>query len=218
MKTTVDWLRFRAKEEPVQILEALRPMYGRMAGDLHLEAGQKGILGFRQASTIKLQDIPIGRMDFGGESQRGWVRVDIPGKGCEWVQDWCATDEVESLTSAQIRRLDIALTTWDGEVTHDRVLQAYQDGKFITGGKPPELRQIVSSDQHAGRTCYIGSREGAKFLRCYEKGYEVYQKMIAAYGFSADGMRLDGKRLEDIYRVELELKPDRCVIPWETID
>ena len=51
----------------------------------------------------------------------GWVRVDIPGKGCEWVQDWCATDAVESLTSAQIRRLDIALTTWDGEVTHDRV-------------------------------------------------------------------------------------------------
>ena len=42
--------------------------------------------------------------------------------------------------------------------------------------------------------------------------------MIAAYGFSAEGMTLDGKRLEDIYRVELELKPDRCVIPWETID
>ena len=222
MKTTVDWLRFRAKDEPVQILDALRPMYGSMAGDLHLAPGQKGILGFRQASTIKLQDIPIGRMDFGGESQRGWVRVDIPGKGCEWVQDWCATDEVESLTSAQIRRLDIALTTWDGEVTHERVLQAHQDGKFITGGKPPELRQIVSSDQYAGRTCYIGSRECAKFLRCYEKGFEVYQKMIAktweAYGFSPVGMKFDGKRIEDIYRVELELKPDRCVIPWETID
>ena len=64
--------------------------------------------------------------------------------------------------------------------------------KFITGGKPPELRQIVSSDQYAGRTCYIGSREGAKFLRCYEKGFEVYQKMIAAYGFSP-GIKLDGK-------------------------
>ena len=93
-----------------------------------------------------------------------------------------------------------------------------QRRKFITGGKPPELRQIVSSDQHAGRTCYIGSREGAKFLRCYEKGFEVYQKMIAAYGFSPEGVKLDGKNLADIYRVELELKPDRCVIPWETID
>ena len=39
MKTTVDWLRFRAKEEPVQILEALRPMYGDRAGDLHLLPG-----------------------------------------------------------------------------------------------------------------------------------------------------------------------------------
>ena len=71
MKTTVDWLRFRAKNEPVQILDALRPMYGDRAGDLHLLPGQKGILGFRQSSTIKLQDMPIGRMDFGGESQNG---------------------------------------------------------------------------------------------------------------------------------------------------
>ena len=55
MKTTVDWLRFRAKNEPVQILDALRPMYGDRAGDLHLLPGQKGILGFRQSSTIKLQ-------------------------------------------------------------------------------------------------------------------------------------------------------------------
>lgn len=218
MKTSIDWLRFRVREEPSEILAALRPMYGDRAGDLHLLPGQKGILGFQRSSTIKLQDISIGRMDFGGESQKGWVRVDIPGKGCEWVQDWCATDGVVSLNSAQIRRLDIALTTWDGEVTHDRVLQAHSEGKFITGGKPPELRQIVSSDQHAGRTCYIGSREGAKFLRCYEKGFEVYQKMIAAYGFSPEGVKLDGKNLADIYRVELELKPDRCVIPWETID
>ena len=42
--------------------------------------------------------------------------------------------------------------------------------------------------------------------------------MIAAYGFSPEGVKLDGKNLADIYRVELELKPDRCVIPWETID
>ena len=170
MKTTVDWLRFRAKQDPGEILEALRPLYGRLADDLHLLPGQKGILGFQQSSTIKLLDIPIGRMDFGGESQRGWVRVDIPGKGCEWVQDWCATDGVESLNSAQIRRLDIALTTWDGEVTHDRVVQAHQDGMFTTGGKPPNMRQVVSSDPHAGRTCYIGSRTVQSFSVAMRRG------------------------------------------------
>ena len=36
--------------------------------------------------------------------------------------------------------------------------------------------------------------------------------MIAAYGFSPEGIKLDGKKLEDIYQVELELKPDRCVM------
>ena len=40
MKTTVDWLRFRAKNEPLQILDALRPMCGDRAGCLHLEPGQ----------------------------------------------------------------------------------------------------------------------------------------------------------------------------------
>ena len=45
MKTTVDWLRFRAKNEPVQILDALRPMYGDRAGDLHLLPGQKRDIG-----------------------------------------------------------------------------------------------------------------------------------------------------------------------------
>jgi phage replication initiation protein len=154
-------------------------------------------------------------MDYGGESQRGWVRVDLTGKGCEWVQNWDAIDTVEALPSAQLRRLDIALTTWDGQVTHDQVVQAHTAGRF-TVRRPPALRQIISSDPRAGRTCEIGKRDKAdKFMRCYEKGFEL----AAKFGARLDGCtHIDGKRIEDIYRCEVEFKATGVEIPWEVIE
>jgi phage replication initiation protein len=214
-KTTVDWLRFRAKAEPRDILEAIRPAYGPIGEHLTLESLDRGILGFRSACTIKLGDMPLGRMDFGGESQRGWVRVDIGGKGCEWVNDWSEIHRVEELESAQLRRLDIALTTWEGEINHDMVVQAHAAGRF-TIRRPPELRQIISSDPRAGRTCYIGKRDADKFMRCYEKGFEL----AAKYAARAPGeiISIDGKKIEDIYRCEVEFKAEDTDIPWEAIE
>lgn len=217
-KTSIDWLRFRVQAEPREALQALRPMFEGVGHTLRLGALQKGVLGFQSALPIHLADIPVGRMDFGGESQRGWVRVDIPGKGCEWVQDWCAAQEVEALPSAQIRRLDIALTTWDGEINHDQVVQAHEAGRFITRGRPPARREIISSDPRAGRTCEVGKREKAdKFFRAYEKGFEMVAKYGA--GLSGNGVtKIDGKNVEDIYRCELELKAESTDIPWEVIE
>lgn len=216
-KTTIDWLRFRVQAEPRDALQALRPMFEGSGHTLSSESLPRGLLGFRSALAIKLGDVPIGRMDFGGDSQRGWVRTDIPGKGCEWVKDWSAAQEVEALPSAQIRRLDIALTTWDGEVTHESVVAAHTAGRF-TVRRPPALQQIVSTDPRAGRTCYVGKREKSdKFFRAYEKGYE----MVAKYGLGASGLgvtKIDGKRVEDIYRCEVELKAESQDIPWEVIE
>lgn len=216
-KTTIDWLRFRVQAEPREALQALRPMFGTLGPHLRVETLPRGILGFQRALSIQVADMPIGRMDFGGDSQRGWVRVDIPGKGCEWVQDWPAAQEVEALPSAQIRRLDVALTTWDGEVTHEAVVKAHQEGRFITRGRPPALQQITSSDPRAGRTCYVGKREKSdKFFRAYEKGFE----MAAKVGPGVPGVvtSIDGKRVEDIYRCELELKAESADIPWDVIE
>lgn len=214
-KTTVDWLRFRAQEEPRAILQALRPMFGPAGTLLHLEPLTRGILGFKMASAVHLGAMPVGRMDFGGESQRGWVRVDMPAKGCEWVQDWAAVDSVEALPASEIRRLDVALTTWDGEIGHDTVVKAHQEGRFITKGRPPEMRTIVSTDPRAGRTCYVGAREKSdKFFRAYEKGLELAAKV----GHGLQVTHIDGKRVEDIYRCELELKAENRPIPWDVIE
>lgn len=213
-KTTVDYLRFRVQEEPRAVLEGLRPMFGTLGRDLRFKHLPRGSMGFQQASQIVIGDMPLARMDFGGESQRGWVRTEITGKGCEWVQDWDAVGAVEDLESAQIRRLDIALTTWEGEVTHQRVVDAHGAGRFACGGRPPDLQQITSSNDRAGRTCYVGKRTSDKFFRAYEKGFE----MAAKVGRGVVVSHIDGHAVEDIYRCELELKADATPIGWDVID
>lgn len=218
-KTGIDWLRFRAQAEPRDILQTLKPMFGmgRTTNDiLNLVHLNKGILGFQQGAMICLGNMPVGRMDYGGESQKGWVRTDISGKGCEWVQDWERSTDLEELPSAQIRRLDIALTTWAGEMTHEQVVQAHTDGRF-TIRRPPKLQQIISSDPRQGRTCYIGEREKSdKFMRCYEKGLELAGK----YEGKAPGIitHIQDSKVEDIYRCEVELKAANTDIPWEVIE
>lgn len=213
--TTIDWLRFRTQGEPGDVLGAVRPMFGEMGRHLKLGDHQRGLFGFHHSRPILLGDAPVARLDFGGESQRGWTRVDMPGKGCEFVSDWEAVDSLEDLPSAQIRRLDIALTTWDGEITHEQVVEAHASGGFTTRGRPPNLRQIISSDPTAGRTCYVGKRDAPKFLRAYEKGYELASKLRYMPGPCT---HIDGHKIEDIYRVELELKADGSMdIPWETV-
>ena len=214
-KTTIDWLTFRVQAEPRDVLEAMRPMFGTMGPDLRFEHLQRGAMGFQQASQIMFADMPLARLDFGGDSQLGWVRTVMSGKPCEWVQDWDALASIEELPSAQIRRLDVALTTWHGEVSHERVVRAHGDGRFKTGGRPPEIYYRTSSDPRAGRTCEVGKREKSlKFLRAYEKGFELASKSRGPCQIT----HIDGCAIEDIYRVEVEFKADAAVIPWEAID
>lgn len=214
-KTTVDWLRFRTQGDPGEALQAVRALYGTLGQDLHYGEHQRGALGFQRAMPLLLADMVVGRVDYGGESQRGWLRVDLPGRGCSFVQDWDAIEACEALPSAEPSRLDLALTTWQGEVSHEVVAAAHAAGKFTTAGRPPNLQEITNSDAHRGRTLYVGARkESPKFLRCYEKGYELASKMPGCGTVT----HIDGFPVEDIYRVELELKNKGMPIPWEAIE
>lgn len=215
MKTTIDYLAFRTQADPKQALEGLRPMFGTLGQDLKLKPLERGAMGFRQAAQVCFADMPIARIDYGGESQRGWLRAVVTGKGCEWVQDWPAVRAVEDLPAAEIRRLDIALTTWEGQVSHEKVVQGHAADRFQTGGRPPDLQQITSSNERAGRTCYVGRRENDKFFRAYEKGFELVGKMGRLPGICT---HIDGFRVEDIYRCELELKAKSTPIGWDVIE
>ena len=214
-KTTIDYLIFRTQADPREALEAFRPMFGTLGTDLRLKPLERGAMGFQQAAQIVVEGMPVARIDYGGDSQRGWVRASMSGKGCEWVQDWSAVQSVENLPKAELRRLDIALTTWKGEITHDRVVQAHANERFHTGGRPPALQQITSSDPRAGKTCYVGKRTSDKFFRAYEKGFEMASKIRGLPGLLT---HIDGHKIEDIYRCEIELKAGMTDIEWGVID
>jgi DNA relaxase NicK len=214
-KTTVDWLRFRTQAQPLEGLGALRGLYGELGDHLKLVHLDRGRDGFRQAAAVQIADMVLGRVDYGGDSQRGWVRWNLTGKACEWVRDWEAIDALESLPAAEIRRLDVALTTWEGEVSHEAVTAAHAAGRFTSGGRPPDMQTITSSNERAGRTVYVGNREKSdKFFRAYEKGFELAGK-VKLPGVCT---HIDGHPIEDIYRCEVELKAESRPIPWEVVE
>lgn len=218
MKTSVDWLTFRTKTDPFETLESLRPLYGTASDLLSFKTGIKGKDGWLRAGEILMaDDITLGRIDYDGESQRGWIRISLTGEGCEWVQDWDAAQCLpEFLVDAEIKRLDIALTTYRGEVTHDMVIAAHSSGKFSSGGRQPHYRVIAGSDPRAGRTIYVGKRASSdKMLRCYEKGFEILRLLPESIRPVVTHINQD--RVEEIYRVELELKPETKRIDWTSI-
>jgi DNA relaxase NicK len=191
-----------------------------MLGDLapllhHRPIDRGGSLGFKFADDLYLGQVKIGRFDYGGESQRGWGRLDLSSAGCTRL-DWSDLDSLEALESPEIRRLDIAHTTESGEVNHEYVVAAHAAGRFITGGRPPDLREIISTNQTAGRTCYIGTREkSAKFMRCYEKGWEMLSSFPRHIRESA--VTIGGVHPGQIYRSELELKAVDMKIEFDVI-
>jgi DNA relaxase NicK len=211
-KTSPDWLRFRTQAEVPDTVQALRALYGEFGSAVGLKDFGRGKDGFATGANITLADLVLGRVDFGGDSQRGWVRVNLTGKGCEWVKDWDAVEALEALPSSEVRRVDLALTTWAGEVCHEQVVAAHQAGRFSCGGRPPAMRFITSTDPNDGRTCYVGKRGSDKMFRGYEKGLQLAAQH-PGLGLTA----IDGHPVEGIYRCEVELQAETRPIPWEVV-
>lgn len=223
MKTTIDWLTFRTKSNPFEVLDALKPCFGTVGDLVELKTGIKGKDGWVYGAELAIPDHNLGRIDYGGESQKEWVRVTLTGEGCGWVQRWDLVEQLGELLTADIKRVDIALTTHLGEVSDAMVVAAHEAGRFTCGGRPPVMRSITSSDPTGGRTRYIGKRENHKFLRCYEKGWELMKELPDYAAFLAKSetkIQFDyvGEcNVADLYRVELELKDVDKYIPWTVI-
>lgn len=211
----VDWFSFRTRGELPDVIDGLRGVFAPYTPPLVIRPRKGGWNGFKSSANLLLGDMQVGFMAYGGESQKGYVSVNISGDGCEWANpDWAVVqDSVAHLPDYELRRVDIALDTYKREVTHDKVVQAYHDGLFNLRGRPPSMTRIEAESEFEGSTIYIGKRENAKFLRCYEKGLEL----VKAYPAGAI-RELDGVPVQDIYRVELELKASDGPLPEDIID
>jgi phage replication initiation protein len=212
--TKVDWLGFRTKLDPQAALNGFRGVFGSLGSSLSLLSRNRGWMGFEQSAELSLGGMRIGMVAFGGENQKGWCSVNISGRGCEWVQDWDeATSSFAKMSAFETRRVDIALDTYRREVTHETVVSAYKTGSFTTSGRPPKITEILPGERRDGRTVYIGSREQGKFLRAYEKGFEL----VKGYSKEMQVESIGGFPIEDIYRLELELKPKVSPLPVDLI-
>jgi len=213
--TKVDWLGFRTQGEVQTTLQAIRAAFGPAGGAVQAKPRNRGWMGFDQAADLCLNDMHVGLLAFGGDNQRGWVSVNLSGRGCEWVTDWEEAEHaLSALPAFENRRIDIALDTFKREVTHDTVLDAYRSGQFSTGGRPPKMSEILPGDPQDGRTIYIGQRDQGKFLRAYEKGYEIVKDTRGELEISY----INGIPIADIYRLELELKPKNSPLPVDLIE
>jgi DNA relaxase NicK len=154
----------------------------------------------------------------GGDAQRGWGTFELTGQGCEWVRNWDeAVEELESI-EYEVRRCDLAVDTYRGEVSHQRVVEAHEAGLFSCGGRPPDLERIETWPREKGWTAYVGVRSSAKFFRGYEKGFEQLRGFdrVAdrAMWFEREGERVEPS---EWYRCEVELKAKHRALPEDLI-
>lgn len=223
MKTIIDYLKFRTQKTPQEIFWSLGGAFGVIDDDelLDLQPEQDGKDGWKFRRWITMGGERVAVIDYGGESQNGWARFTMSGEGCRWVQDWSKLHAALIGLSAEIRRVDIALTVADGSITHGKVLGAFKRGEFVNSGRGPKLRQVTGSDPRMGRTIYIGARDSAKMCRAYEKGFEMMNKAgVPEYiasritNIEFAGNYVDVRKL---YRVEVEFKAEDCLIPLDII-
>lgn len=225
MKTHVDWLRYRTQSSPFAVLEVMRP--SSIGGLLELGEQERGKDGWEWRRALRIEDVTVGNIDYGGESQRGWSRVDMPAEGCKWVADWQGLhDGAMTLNRPEIKRLDLALDVFDGSVSHERTTAAYDAGGFTNRGRTPKAREILPKNGGDGRTFYVGRREGARFFRCYEKGWEVWSKVpetarcLVGEGMLPARMMVRGHSIDPAhwYRCEIQLNmADGYCPPWHAV-
>lgn len=209
--TKIDWLGYRTKAEIPAVIAGLRDVFGEFGGKVSATPRKGGWMGYEQSADLSIDRMKVGMLAYGGTAQKGWVSVNLTGKGCDWVPDWQTADEVlADQDRFEARRVDIALDTYRREVTHDSMVSAYRDGGFSIYRKPPTMKQILSDE---GNTIYVGKREQGKFLRGYEKGFELVKNFP-----SGSVTEIDGVPIADIYRVELELKAKGAPLPADLIE
>jgi len=204
MKVDLDYLRIRTQADVCEVRDSVDALWLDLP---RVREPTQPREGFKFADNLvePTSGTVLATTMWGGDSQRGWVHVILTGKGCEWLQCFSGWEErwgrhMETLPKYSIRRVDLALTTWHGEVSHEQVVAAHAAGHFETTC-PVAMQTIVSTDPTAGRTCYVGKRTSGKMLRAYERGLK-----LAKDARPVELTHIGGSPVEDVYRVEIEFK------------
>lgn len=233
-RTKVDFWAWRTRECPEKLQNALQGLFSAPSVPVTLSARKSGWNGYERAADVMLGTMAVGMVADGGESQRGWTYVGIPGRGCEWVADWDRAQEAAAgCDHYELKRVDLAHDVSNPDA-FEQVIAAHRAGEFTTRGRPPSMRKIDTESDADGRTIYVGARSEAKFYRGYEKGKELMGPELAKARCRPDFDWLDyvmasWQRVDDDgqlvidrmwhwWRHELELKAKGAPLPEDLID
>lgn len=155
-----------------------------------------------------------GTVSIGG--QRDTVLVSLSGQGLAAAAEGWESRLAQFLEASQrgrITRVDLAHDCYGGELhgpvrpgevlgySVDRADRDHTAGLFNNGGRNPrcEYRGDWKNPDGKGRSFYVGNRKNGKYCRVYEKGREL------------------GCSSSEWVRIEVELKSDSMVIPFDVL-
>lgn len=225
MKTPVflDWWTFRIAGEGVDGDVAIQILADAFQADLlglrpELVRSGRGHRTFAHSGDIELAGQNIGKIAWGGETTRGWVRVELNGTGLGFIADVDAFARavVAAAPVLEHQRVDLAVDRTDRALlTPSLAEEAWTAGGFDQPRGPRPRREWKGSNE-GGWTFYVGTRGSSRyFFRVYEKG----MKWIGDHGGSAvHPLGADAGLLEDWNRAELELTDSAGPLPMDVID
>lgn len=134
--------------------------------------------------AFRLGDInnPFGLICL-GHAKSDTVLIMFYGEGCRWASEMWEGQLWGFLThmavNPKISRVDLALDDFDGLYSSAELSdKAETEGKFALTNRKPQVQQLGDWKRHEGRgrTLQVGSREGGKMYRGYEKGKQLGDK------------------------------------------
>jgi len=197
-RVKVDWLTYTFQTDPevchdLEHLDMLRNHFGPNV----TACSVPGILGYEHGvrffALVEGQELPLGRLDWGGNHHRMRGRFDLSGTGCSKVGDWSA---VAAFIARQfdytLTRVDLACDLLEGQFTVEDCLDWYSAGDFNAGGRNPRHSLVGDwlSPRH-GRTFEVGRRTNGKMLRAYEKGRQLGDQDSAWTRFEVEFRNID---------------------------
>jgi len=178
----IDWIAFTVRapdetkegEEHIWVIRQLQRL--GLIGLVEVLNG--GYTGYKHKAQYLEDKQRLCLVAWGGQNQAATVYVSFPGQGCARIQNWAKVRAWLEEHKATITRLDLAYDDFKGE--HVSIRQAvawYQSGGFGAGGRMPSHKLhgdwLLGDQSRTGRTLEIGSRQGGKLCRIYEKGKQL---------------------------------------------
>lgn len=242
-KTKIDTLSFTAQEDFYILQDLLRLSISQ---DIKFLPRKSGTNGYRDGFNIVLNNQDLGILSYGSNHnvyQDQKPLIEIGGNGKTDKIDWQLFHYYANLLkSPTVKRIDIALDTFNGEISIEQVIEDHKNLKFKATNAPknPKITPygtLQPDGTNPGRTIYIGSLQSSKFIRFYEKAYEIFKRELNNDDPNASPTTLGIKKLFanggeieiegfnqdkaiDIrkwVRAEIEFKSGNCEIPLDIL-